>query len=132
MKFLLLECLQAIANLGETWGWSLDALGVSNTDTTSVPMGHSLSPGVGLVEEHIWAERHSRQLHSDRSGEPGLNVESDVDSSDDDEDLELEPALVLADIAIITASDLIHQQDSDDGDSGAGRSSSEGDCSIDI
>jgi hypothetical protein len=53
-------------------------------------------------------------------------VQSSIDSSDDDEDLELEPALVLADIDVIAASDLIHQQYSDDGVSDAGGNSSDG------
>jgi hypothetical protein len=114
VRFLLSERLRVLCNLGKTWGRSLDALAVSNTG--SVPAGCLLSHNAGLLAEQIQVPTHARQPRSDRPREPGPDVESDADSSDDDEGLELEPAPVLADVDIIAASDLVHQwQHSDDG-----------------
>lgn len=125
MEFFLLERLRVICSLGKTWGQSLDALAASDADATSVPAG-CLSHNLELLVERVQDPTHARQPRSDRPREPGSDVQSNIDSSDDDEDLELEPALVLADIDVIAASDLIHQQHSDDGVSEAGGNSSDG------
>ncbi|KAF9503782.1 hypothetical protein BS47DRAFT_1445876 [Hydnum rufescens UP504] len=90
-----------------------------------------LNSSTGLLAEQIQAPAHARPQQSDRPRKLDSNgIESDVDSSDDDEDLELEPAPVLADMDILAASDLICQQCSDDGASNAG--SSDWDSSIDL
>ena len=90
---------------------------VPDADTALVPARNQLPHNVGLVAEQIQNLAHVRPLHSNRPREldPG-GIEGDVDSSDDGEDLELEPVLVLADIDIIAASDLIHEQHLEDGD----------------
>ncbi|KAF9520212.1 hypothetical protein BS47DRAFT_1387543 [Hydnum rufescens UP504] len=130
MKFFLLEHLQVVCNLGQTWGRSLDALVISDAMAPSLPARHPLSHSVGLLAEQIQAPAHARPQQSDRPRKLDSNgIESNVDSSDDDEDLELEPAPVLADMDILAASDLICQQCSDDGASDAG--SSDWDSSID-
>ncbi|KAF9506248.1 hypothetical protein BS47DRAFT_1367491 [Hydnum rufescens UP504] len=99
-------------------------------DEESAAMMTLLNSSTGLLAEQIQAPAHAGPQQSDRPRKLDSNgIESDVDSSNDDEDLELERGPVLADMDILAPSDLICQQCSDDGASNAG--SSDWDSSID-
>ncbi|KAF9506854.1 hypothetical protein BS47DRAFT_1367076 [Hydnum rufescens UP504] len=86
LKFFLREHIQTLCNLGKRWGQAIDALNVA------------------LPGELRGSQRHTNS----QSG--GVSLVFEVDSSDDEEDFELEPPLVLADSAILAAADYTHQQ----------------------
>ncbi|KAF9509836.1 hypothetical protein BS47DRAFT_1364939 [Hydnum rufescens UP504] len=95
------EHIQTLCDLGKRWGQAIDALNVA------------------LPGELRGSQRHTNS----QSG--GVSLVFEVDSSDDEEDFELEPPLVLADSAILAAADYTHQQglSSDEGSQSNGTDS---------
>lgn len=99
--------------MGIRWGRSIDVLGPLDG-----PLIASILPG---------ELTHSRRHKHSQSGGVGLPLVLEVDSSDDEEDFELEPPPVLADSAVLAAADYTHEQDhsSDEGSQSNGGTDSE-------
>ncbi|KAF9514979.1 hypothetical protein BS47DRAFT_1450002 [Hydnum rufescens UP504] len=88
LQFFLWEHAQWLIDLGKRWGCSIDAL----------------APNVAQSEV---GQSEVRQMDSGP-------WRREVDSSDDDEEFELEPQPVIADPVLLAATDLLHEGHSDD------------------
>jgi hypothetical protein len=132
----MLERVRYLRDLGRRWGRSIDLLHPPDMVTSTLLSGtnpllrpSSTSPLLRpqstsplLRPQSTSPPLQPRLLHGDGPTlDPGGN---EVDSSDDEEDFELEPAPVLADPAVLAAADLVHDHHTSDGESDAGATSS--------
>jgi hypothetical protein len=97
VRFVLQERVQTLCDLGKRWGRSIDIIGPSD-NLNAAPMPDEPTAPVSLPSH--------------------LEGGCEVDSSDDEDGFELEPALVIADGAVLAAADHTHLHDcSDDSES---------------
>ena len=68
------------------------------------------------VSQTIFPQLDNREPSTNKTVDPG---EGDVDSSDDDEDFELEPQPIIADPILLATADLLHEGHCDDMESSA-------------
>ncbi|KAF9503718.1 hypothetical protein BS47DRAFT_1402133 [Hydnum rufescens UP504] len=118
VHFLMLERVQWLTDLGRRWEHSINTLCPTDVsdgldapdaqDTLSKPQLDRMT----VLAEHAGIQQQTRQpldvLHNP-------DAEESVDSSDDEEDFELEPAPIPGDSALIAAMDLVDKNCSSDG-----------------